>query len=1017
MRGIRVGHPITAMVGAALRCPKITVFAWLVVATVVTLGVPQLQTAVEHHSVSFVPTESPSARGLSVMDRAFGSGDTRSDAFVVLVDSKGLGSADDAAYRALVGKLTARPARVTEIQDYVGQPQLRSALTSKDGKATFIPVGLASSIGSAPSLADVRWLRSAVSSVPVPPTARVYVTGDPATVNDLNATVEKASKQVTAISLGLLILILMLIYRRFVTILIPLVTIGVSVLVTRGVIAFAGEHGLALSTFTPALIAAIVLGAGTDYTVFLISRYQEELRSGARPDDAVLIAGIRIGKVLGASAGTVIIGSALLAFAKLSILATIGPAIAISIAITAAASLTLTPVLIRWGGLRVAAKRIPSAAGFWSRTGDLVARRPARVLVVGLLALMALAAFFPTMRLSFDERSGQPASTPSNQGYAAIDAHFPANETLPDYLLVVAGHDLRDPSDLAALNTLSQAVAKVPTVRAAYSLTQPQGTPLSPATLASQVGAVGGKLAQASSQFQSSTPGLSQLGGAADQLAARARQLSSGSSQAAAAADAFVQSLEAGTADLGQATAGTARAQADAGTLAHAAGVLATSLQQTHDQTVQAVRGLGQITAALNGDALCSLDPVCNQSRAGLTAIYTAERDQVVPGLATAAAGARAISTGDGRLAAGAATLHDGLVQAQTGNVELATGERGLQSKLTQLSTGTQGLATSIEHIPPGLSRLIDATATLASDAQQASGDLDQASNQAAGPDAAGFYLTADALNRPAFSLAKQLFLSSDGRTARIQIVGTTDPLSASGQDRFSKVQQTAAIAIRGTPLAGSQIVATGAAGFGSDLHDYLAQDARFVALAVLLSVFLILIIALRALIAPLYLLLSVVLSYAAAMGLLTLVWQHALGHHIDFYVPLISFVLLVAVGADYNILLMSRLRETADVPTPATVAHAVSTTGAVITSAGIIFASTFAALLDSSLTGLAELGFGIAAGLLIDTFIVRTLVVPACAALLGPANWWPARPGAVTPGQVPGDLPPDHAGAGAGAT
>jgi RND superfamily putative drug exporter len=155
--------------------------------------------------------------------------------------------------------------------------------------------------------------------------------------------------------------------------------------------------------------------------------------------------------------------------------------------------------------------------------------------------------------------------------------------------------------------------------------------------------------------------------------------------------------------------------------------------------------------------------------------------------------------------------------------------------------------------------------------------------------------------------------------------------------------------------------------------------------------VLLLLVITLRSLAAPMYLLASVVLSCAAALGLTTLVFQDILGHDIQFPVPVITFVLLVAVGADYNILLMSRMRENGTTLTRAAVAEAVTLTGPVITSAGIIFASTFIALLTSPVITLAETGFAVATGLLLDTFVVRSLIVPACAALLENHNWWPA--------------------------
>ena len=107
---------------------------------------------------------------------------------------------------------------------------------------------------------------------------------------------------------------------------------------------------------------------------------------------------------------------------------------------------------------------------------------------------------------------------------------------------------------------------------------------------------------------------------------------------------------------------------------------------------------------------------------------------------------------------------------------------------------------------------------------------------------------------------------------------------------------------------------------------------------------------------------------------------------------PLLSFVILVAVGADYNILLMSRVREESGTAARAGVARAVGATGGVITSAGLIFAGTFIAMTTSPVLGLQETGLAVTFGLLLDTFVVRSLLVPAIAALLGRANWWPGE-------------------------
>jgi putative drug exporter of the RND superfamily len=205
-------------------------------------------------------------------------------------------------------------------------------------------------------------------------------------------------------------------------------------------------------------------------------------------------------------------------------------------------------------------------------------------------------------------------------------------------------------------------------------------------------------------------------------------------------------------------------------------------------------------------------------------------------------------------------------------------------------------------------------------------------------------------------------------------------------------VERAAADGLRGTRLADSAVSTAGIAAFNGDLERFMLEDFALVAAVTLATVFLILLIMLRGVVVAGLLLASVVLSYASAVGLGVLVWQILLDQPLDWWVPVNAFVLLVAVGADYNMLLMKRVREEATDGSPLGIARAVSATGRVITAAGLIFAASMFAMMFGSITSLAQLGFTVGMGLLLDTFIVRTLVVPAAAALLGPRLWWPGH-------------------------
>jgi RND superfamily putative drug exporter len=180
-----------------------------------------------------------------------------------------------------------------------------------------------------------------------------------------------------------------------------------------------------------------------------------------------------------------------------------------------------------------------------------------------------------------------------------------------------------------------------------------------------------------------------------------------------------------------------------------------------------------------------------------------------------------------------------------------------------------------------------------------------------------------------------------------------------------------------------------------STIRTYYEHDLRVIIALTLAVVFLILVALLRAVVAPLYLIASVVISYLSALGLGVAFFQFVCHQQLYWNVPATAFIVLVAVGADYNLLLITRIREEARNGVRSGIIRAVRSTGGVITSAGIIFAASMFGLLFGSVSTMVQTGFIIGAGLLIDTFVVRTVTVPAMAALVGRANWWPGRPGA----------------------
>jgi RND superfamily putative drug exporter len=215
------------------------------------------------------------------------------------------------------------------------------------------------------------------------------------------------------------------------------------------------------------------------------------------------------------------------------------------------------------------------------------------------------------------------------------------------------------------------------------------------------------------------------------------------------------------------------------------------------------------------------------------------------------------------------------------------------------------------------------------------------------------------------------------------------NPFSDAATDAVPELRRAARAASRGTPvLVGGEVAEA------YDTRVALARDTRLIVPIGLALTLLILALLLRAVVMPLYVIATVILSFAFALGVSSLVFTHVMHQPAsDQSLAQFAFIFLVALGVDYNVFLLARIREERETrPTKEAVTAALERTGGVITSAGLVLAATFSVLMALPLESLFQVGFVVALGLLADTFRVRALLVPSLAVLLGERNWWPSR-------------------------
>ena len=910
-----------------VRWPVLIIGAWVALAVALVLAFPPLKQMVREHPVEMVPADAPAMVAARQMKEAFHESGSDNLVLAVLTNDQGLGPADEDVYRAVVDKLRQDTRDVVMFQDFLSAPPLREVMTSEDHKAWFLPIGLAGGLGTPQAFDAYTRVADTIKQTTAGSTLTANLTGPAATLSDL-ADIGERDLHVIEIATAVMVLaILLLVYRNPVAMALPLLTIGISLTAAQRIVAELATLGLGVSEPTIVFMTAMMAGAGTDYAVFIISRYHDYLRRGVDSDEAVRGALMSIGKVITASAATVAVTFLCMTFARLSMLSTSGPALAISISVAFLAAMTLLPaILVLAGRRRWVAPRRDLTTRFWRRTGIRIVQRPTAHLLASLIVLAVLAGCGTLVRFNWDQSKTLPDSVESNRGYAALGRHFPLSSTVPQYLLIQSPQDLATPKGLADLEQMARRVSQLPGIATVRGITRPTGQPPEQASVAYQAGEVGSKLQDASNVITDSSSDLDRLSGGANSLAATLTNVRNRVGQAVHSATNAVDAI---------------------------------NDPRIEDSRVQ----LQQL--AHNG----TLDEIAQLARE----LPSTPETQAIQ------------STANG--------LRQTLTNATDGLQSLGVDSpASARVQLASMQQGADALAAGGQRLADGVQRLVDQTRRIGAGLHEASAFLlalrhDAASN----PTMGGFYIPPEVLTGNDFKKAATVFVSPDGHAVRYLIQTALHPFSTAAMDQVNSITDTARGAQSNTALADASISMVGFPAANRDLRDYYHDDLKFIILATMVVVLLILIAMLRALIAPIYLIFSVAISYLSALGIGVIVFQFICGQEFSWSVPGMAFIVLVAVGADYNMLLISEIRdESAQHGIRSGIIRTVGSTGGVITSAGVIFAASMFGLLYGDITGLVQAGLVIGAGLLLDTFVVRTITVPALAVLVGQANWWP---------------------------
>jgi putative drug exporter of the RND superfamily len=454
------------------------VLVWLAGAVAAAQLLPTLASAVDNDNTAFLPSDSPSVRAIALA-APFQRSDQAPVTIVASRDSGALTSADQAA----VERLVEAAKRVPDVA------AARETGVSPDGRAAQVQVLANVSGFGSDTIPLVEHLRGAIGQANPPPGLELHTAGQVATAVDNNARSGETGNRTQQLSVLFVLVLLLVVFRSLLAPVLTLLPPLLVVTLAGPLIAELASHGvLKVSEIAQLLLIILVIGAGTDYGLFLVFRVREELRAGAAPKQAVARAVARVGESITFSAGTVIAAVLCLLLAAFGFYNGLAYPLGIGIALMLLAGLTLLPALLAIFG-RAAfwpsnVRPGPPRIGAWGRIAARVIRRPALTLMIGVVAFggLSLAAlgYEPS---GFGGASGAPEGSDSAAGNAALAAHFPQAAANPTSLLLRLPAPVWDrPQPLEAAG---RQLAGDPAFKSVIGPLDPTGTPLGPQRLSS----------------------------------------------------------------------------------------------------------------------------------------------------------------------------------------------------------------------------------------------------------------------------------------------------------------------------------------------------------------------------------------------------------------------------------------------------------------------------------------------------------------------------------------------------
>ncbi|MEN1985047.1 MMPL family transporter [Paenibacillus hubeiensis] len=1023
---------------------------WIAVAAVLMFTAPGMSDLIREKGQFSVPDGYSSTQAAAILDEAAAQKGEQPGTQLALVfhNPDGLGTAGKQEAENAIKQLESNKDKlgILSILDPFSQPELAEKMISADGKTIL------TSLSVDQGKRTVKEMRSDLNGALQSVSVEHYITGKGLIDEDTIESSQEGLKKSEYITVAFILIILFLVFRSFVAPFVPLLTVGISYLVAQQIVAFLVDGvDFPISTFTQIFMVAVMFGIGTDYCILLISRFKEELAHHENTWEAIIATYRTAGKTVFFSALAVLVGFIAIGFAQFMLYRS-AVAVAVGIAVMMVALVTIVPFFMAvlgkklfWpskGSLEHAESRIYGAAGRFSL------KRPwAALLIIAAICVPLLSTY--DGKLSFNSLDEIGDKYDSVKAFNIISDSFGPGESLPGQIVIQNDEPMDNAKTMAIAEKISREVEKVAGVSGVRSMTRPTGDEIKDFEVTQQVGTLSdglgeGKtgldkirdgLSEASTQLSKNQPQLKEAADGAGELTKGTAQLQSGITQLSDGLARIEKGIRDGSSGAGELKAGLQQAKTSADQLAKASNQLLQAYRQAGKGVAAIGDGVGSLQKQLAGvsAALTSLSESFTALEArypelaqdadyqrikgtiGETGTGTAQLSQGLgqiqsslgeaaagisqanEGFASATAGQKALADGLDQIVAGIDQLETGLKQAADGQGQVIREIPSIQDGLGQLQGGQEKIKQGFTDLSGQLTQLTDGLNQSVDGISQVSGGLESAQDyltqlqQSPDSDLAGWHVPEEALNSKDFEQVFDTYLSKDRKTMTIDVIFAENPYGTEAIDRVPDIEAAVQRAVQGSALEKADIAIGGVTSTFADLQEISNNDYTRTVMLMLAGTLIILIILLRSVIMPIYLILSLLLAYFSSMAITEVIFVNMLGFSgISWVTPFFGFVMLIALGVDYSIFLMDRFNENKGMRVQEAMLYAMKNMGTVILSAAVILSGTFAAMYPSGVLSMMQIATVVLSGLILYSLLFLPLFVPVMVKMFGRANWWP---------------------------